>query len=163
MHIAGIDPGMSGGWAILSIGEGLPMLFNGGRMPVLKQGSKTLVNAVALWDGLASAALDCVVVETVHAMPRQGVSSTFTFGAAYGAAHSVAQLSALRLEGVTPQAWKKHFGLSQDKRASLDRAAAAFGRDGLVNWTVLANDGIAEAALMALWFYETKIATGGKS
>ena len=72
MHIAGIDPGMSGGWAILSIGEGLPMLFNGGRMPVLKQGSKTLVDAVALWDGLASAALDCVVVETVHAMPRQG-------------------------------------------------------------------------------------------
>ena len=53
MHIAGIDPGMSGGWAILSIGEGLPMLFNGGRMPVLKQGSKTLVNAVALWDGLS--------------------------------------------------------------------------------------------------------------
>lgn len=168
MYIAGIDPGLSGGWAVLSCKEGaLPALVAGGRMPTLKQGSKTLVDASELYGQLTKPlpgpGLDAVVLETVHAMPRQGVSSTFTFGTAYGAAHAVAQLSAVRLEGVPPQAWKKHFGLSQDKRSSLDRAAAAFGRDAMVNWTVLANDGIAEAALMALWFYETKIATGGKS
>jgi crossover junction endodeoxyribonuclease RuvC len=168
MYIAGIDPGMSGGWAVLSCKEGyMPTLVAGGRMPTIKQGSKTLVNADELYGQLTKPlpgpGLDAVVLETVHAMPQQGVASTFTFGAAYGAAHAVGQLAAMRLEGVTPQTWKKYFGLSTDKRASLDRAAAAFGRDGLVSWTVLANDGIAEAALMALWFYETKIATGGKS
>jgi hypothetical protein len=55
---------------------------------------------------------------------------------------------------VTPQKWKKHFSLSSDKAASLDRARLEFGASSL--WTVKANDGIAEAALIALYWHRSR-------
>lgn len=154
MYIGGIDPGTKGGWAVLDCTLE-PRIHAVGRMPVLKLGSKTIVDAQTLHNRI-SAANAFIVIEQVHAMPGQGVSSTFTFGAAYGAAHAVAQLAARRVERVTPQTWKKHFQIGADKRAALDRAATTLPTD-LMDWGVLANDGAAEAALMALWAWETKL------
>jgi len=70
------------------------------------------------------------MVEKVHAMPKQGVTSVFTFGTAYGKA--LGMLIALKVPYtlVTPQKWQKVFGISGrkgcTKKQSLERARALF-------------------------------------
>ena len=63
-----------------------------------------------------------VVVENVHAMPKQGVSSTFRFGVAVGIIHGVAGALRLPLTLVTPTQWKKFHGLPSDKEAARELA-----------------------------------------
>lgn len=55
------------------------------------------------------------VVEKVHAMPKQGVSSTFKFGQNFGEVQGI--LMALDVPFVlkTPHTWMKHFGLKKNK------------------------------------------------
>ena len=85
-------------------------------------------------------------------MPKQGVSSTFAFGMSTGIAEACALFAAAQMVRVTPQQWKKHHGLVKDKRASLNAAALRWPEwDG---WEILANDGAAEAALMAQWWLD---------
>jgi crossover junction endodeoxyribonuclease RuvC len=55
--------------------------------------------------------VDLVYIESVHAMPSQGVSSTFRFGECYGAIQGVAVALGFTVKYVTPQAWKKLYGL----------------------------------------------------
>lgn len=153
--IIGIDPGKSGGVAIVSSGSG--RLLAGRRMPILLHGKRDVVDVYELNAWVAGQRpigmgghVERVVLEQVHAMPGQGVSSMFNFGRHTGAVEGWAVSLAAPVHWVTPQKWKKHFGLSKDKRASLDRARLEFGADTM--WDVLANDGIAEAALIALWW-----------
>jgi hypothetical protein len=96
--------------------------------------------------------IDVAVIEWVHAMPKQGTVSTFAFGRATGAVEAVAQLTAERVVWVTPQRWKKFYGLSRDKTASINLAKEKFG--SAWKWDKRAEDGIAEAALMALWYVD---------
>lgn len=64
-----------------------------------------------------------VALEKVHSMPGQGVSSMFNFGASYGALKAFLFLRFQEPLLVTPQKWKKHFGLiGTEKSASLDMA-----------------------------------------
>jgi crossover junction endodeoxyribonuclease RuvC len=88
-------------------------------------------------------------IENVHAMPRQGVSSSFQFGRMFGGAELVLQSTCLRVFHVTPQAWKKHFGLGSDKNASIAMATLLFGTDQ--HWKLKKHEGVAEAALIALY------------
>jgi crossover junction endodeoxyribonuclease RuvC len=56
-----------------------------------------------------------VVVENVHAMPKQGLTSTFKFGMGCGIIHGVAGALRLPLTLVTPSQWKAYHGLKADK------------------------------------------------
>jgi len=67
-----------------------------------------------------------ICMEQVHSMPNQGVSSTFSFGRAVGVISAVCQLTNYPFHLVTPQLWKKHFGLKADKNESLDLARKLF-------------------------------------
>lgn len=149
--IIGIDPGKSGG--VAAVGAGGEWL-GGMRMPTLKHGKRELVDVrrLAYWglDVVASHGVLHIVIEQVSAMPGQGVTSMFNFGRHTGSVESWALQWNVPVHWVTPARWKKSFGLSRDKRASLDRARLEFGGDPL--WDVLANDGIAEAGLIALWW-----------
>lgn len=51
-------------------------------------------------------------------MPKQGLSSPFKFGRAFGAILATVQLNGLRLEVVTPVTWKKHHRLGRGKEAA---------------------------------------------
>lgn len=144
--IVGIDPGKSGG--IAAVGDN-GKFIDGIRMPIIKHGKRDVVDTRKLSMWVDHTALTCVVIEQVHAMPGQGVSSMFNFGRHTGAVEGWALEWKCPVYWVTPAKWKKHFGLSKDKRASLDRAVLEFGWDK--RWDVLANDGIAEAALLALY------------
>jgi hypothetical protein len=59
-----------------------------------------------------------LVVENVHAMPKQGVSSTFKFGVGVGIIHGVAGALRLPLTLVTPTQWKTFHSLHADKEAA---------------------------------------------
>jgi Holliday junction resolvasome RuvABC endonuclease subunit len=100
--IIGIDPGLTGAIAATA-GETLlwaeDMPAAGGRIaiPLLRQ-------------IIESDPPTLIAVEHVHSMPKQGVSSTFKFGVAYGVALGVA--SHWRTIHIPSQEWKKTFRLN---------------------------------------------------
>ena len=156
MNIIGIDPGLSGGLAHIDISNGKLTYIDGIRMPVLQISTKAkAVNAVAILEWFNKQHFDAIVLERVASMPGQGVASTFAFGRAMGGVEALAQTMAhehdCRVIYASPAVWKKAMGLSSNKQASMDMAAVTFGHNPL--WQVKANDGIAEAALMAAWHY----------
>lgn len=74
----------------------------------------------------AQSGSQAVFVEHVSAMPKQGLSSTFKFGRAFGAILATVQLCGLRLELVTPTTWKKYHRLGRDKEAARAMALRRF-------------------------------------
>lgn len=151
MIVCGIDPGLSGGVAIITQRK----ILHGFRMPVMvdlmSRNKKKVVNVNKLAVELAAVEIDMTVVERVHAMPGQGVTSMFSFGVAYGQALAVATLKPDRSGGVvqiTPQVWKGHFNIrGSNKPDSIAKAQEVFGDS--YRWKYQADNGIAEAALMA--------------
>ena len=87
-------------------------------------------------------------VEQVHAMPKQGVTSVFTFGCGYGALLGALGALGVRTKLVTPAAWKKAAGLTADKTASRQRAAELWPADAHL-FRRVKDDGRAEACLIA--------------
>jgi len=55
------------------------------------------------------------VIELVHAMPNQGVVSTFRFGESYGALLGILAATQVPYEKVRPRVWCKEFSLKRDK------------------------------------------------
>jgi crossover junction endodeoxyribonuclease RuvC len=112
--IIGIDPGLTGAVAFYSPEDDEVLEVHD--MPVMmksktKKKTKNQVNAVELAniinEGLDNYGIDAAVVEQVHSMPGQGVSSVFTFGESAGVIRGI--LAALKIQTiyVTPQKWKK--------------------------------------------------------
>ena len=151
MIFLGIDPGIKGGLAVINA-QGRLLLHT--RMPIVKRGKATHVYTSALRRWIeeleAPHRVSTVMIEAVHSMPSQGVASSFTFGRVTGAVEGWAMSLCPDVRWVTPSVWKKHFGLSSDKQASLDWAKLRYGDDHQL-WDVKANDGIAEALLLALY------------
>jgi len=63
-----------------------------------------------------------VVLEQVHAMPKQGVTSSFHFGQGYGALQGIVGAFGLPVTLVRPQVWKKALGLDSSAERSLELA-----------------------------------------
>lgn len=93
--------------------------------------------------------VDIVVLEKVHAMPKQGVTSTFTFGEGYGAYKGILTTLAIPYVEVTPQAWQKVMfaGISPElgKKRSIYKISQLF--PSLTKLT----DGVADALCMSLY------------
>lgn len=119
MRMIGVDPGLSG--AMVCLDNGVPIEWE--TMPVMKVGHQTRVNGAAVYAFIAASRCEHVFIEQVHAMPKQGVSSMFTFGHAAGVVEGVVAAMSLPYTLVTPQHWKKLAGLiGQDKDAARSRA-----------------------------------------
>lgn len=100
------------------------------------------------------------IIERVSAMPKQGVSSTFRFGEAFGMAQGVIAALKIPVYFVTPGKWKKHFGLSADKEEARARALHLWpGRAEL--FSRKRHHGRAEAALMTRFAAETIVGRVG--
>lgn len=87
-------------------------------------------------------------IEDVHAMPKQGVSSTFKFGMAVGAIQAIVELTRAPWVIVRPQTWKKDLGVTSDKNTSLELARQLWPSAPLARQK---DHGIAEALLLAEW------------
>jgi crossover junction endodeoxyribonuclease RuvC len=89
-----------------------------------------------------------IAMEAVHAMPNQGASSTAKFMRAAGAIEAVAILTRYPVHFVSPQSWKKFFGLGRDKYDSLLLAREKWPDAGM-HIRKKGDHNIAEALLIA--------------
>ena len=118
----------------------------------LQINNKKIIDILTIKKQLNMIKIDISVIEKVHAMPRQGVTSSFQFGRSYGAIEGLCQILSSRIDYVAPVVWKKAMGLDSSKQASLDLARMKFGESNL--WQKKSNEGIAEAALLCLFWLE---------
>ena len=113
MRIFGIDPGLSGGVAILEDNK-VKEIFD---MPVMADGKKnkrqlnSALLAQLVKENVKNIEDTIMVVEQVNAMPGQGVTSMFNFGQTFGAIKGICAALGLPIFFVRPAKWKKHFEL----------------------------------------------------
>lgn len=156
VKVLGIDPGLFGALALYDE-DGLHDVLD---IPIQKaSGRGNEVNWPVLnqqWDDLFFWT-DHVFLERVASRPGEGVSSAFKFGTVFGGLRGLCAAKLLPLTLVTPNVWKKSYGIQASKSGAVRRASELFPeqaqqfhgpRGGL-------RDGPAEAALIARYgFYQ---------
>jgi crossover junction endodeoxyribonuclease RuvC len=151
MIYIGIDPGLSGGVAIISdkieVFDTPTTKIKSGKKNKNVHVESKMVDILLPYKGLDVQ----VVMEKVHSMPGQGVAAMFSMGEGYGLWKGI--LSALRLPYtlVTPQAWKKAMmsGMGKEKAASCYRCQQLFPEVEVFTPRGRALDGRGDALLMA--------------
>lgn len=140
----GIDPGLSG--AIAFMGHDDATVHD---LPIMRDKTLAWIDGAALQsliinerEGRKATAM----IERVHAMPKQGVSSSFQFGVGFGSILGVLQALSIPIEFITPNVWKKSYGLDSDKKAALHKARLLYPD---VDLHLAKHDGRAEALLIA--------------
>jgi hypothetical protein len=144
MKIVGIDPGITGAYAVLTDAE-----TTVGDLPVVDKA----IDAAELFRILRAERPDFAIVERVGAMPGNSPNSMFTFGRSYGAILAVLSCAGVPLTLTPPTVWKRHFNLSRDKERS--RALAIQRFPAVTGLSRKKDEGRAEALLLALYFQET--------
>ena len=159
MKIIGIDPGLSGGIAVLENNQVLS-IFD---MPVMSEGKKNkrqlnsahLVSLIK--ENIKPSEDVAVVVEQVNAMPGQGVTSMFNFGQTFGAIKGICAALGLPIFLVTPSKWKKHFELINSSKDS-SRTKAIEMYPALSNQLAKKKDvNKSDAILIARFYSETRL------
>ncbi len=153
MIITAFDPGRTTAYARFDTAR--PHAIEIGELVLL--GSGRLLRPCPMHLAEICAEVDMAVVEEVGARPKEGATSAFTFGMVVGTI--LGALGAMRLPVtlVTPQQWKKASRLGNMEREAAKDAARHYARE---LWPeheailrVKKNHGLAEAALMARWFF----------
>ena len=155
----GIDPGLSGAVAALDeqgkiiTVQDVPVLTvkkaKGHKRVYVESQMATILESIK---ASAPGGRDSLIVflESVHAMPGQGVTSMFSMGTGLGIWLGI--LAALRIpyERVEPAKWKREMGIASgsDKSASIVRASQLFPTASLSRKK---DDGRADALLLAEW------------
>ena len=144
--ILGIDPGLSGGLALY---DGRAII-QAAPMPVIKLAGKGEIDLARLSAILREWAPACAWVEQQQAMPRQGVASSFRTGQNYGTLMGFLQASGVPVTIVRPSTWKRVMGVPSDKAAAVAIASRLLPSSSHW-WPRKGDDGIAEAALLAVY------------
>lgn len=134
MTFLGIDPGASGGIAVI---------WANGQASAHKM-PETEDDVIEAIEEIASSNDVFAVIEKVHSMPKQGVASSFAFGVSYGGLRMALAALKIRREHVTPQKWQKELGCltKGDKNVSKRRAQELFPK-------IKVTHAIADALLIA--------------
>ena len=139
MYYLGIDPGRNGGYAVLNNGE----IETYGKFD-----KQELINVCYSLSRKQEKTRACL--EKVHAMPKQGSVSMFSFGENYGWLKGVLDAFEIPYQEIPPQTWKKEFNLNSKKELSIEVCQQLFPDANLVpHGGKKAHDGIAESLLMA--------------
>ena len=150
--ILGVDPGIRGGLAIVSINDGAaPQLVDAIDIPIAGVGAKERVDVLAIRTWITAHQPQHALIERAQAMPKQGASSGFKYGRAAGAIEAVLTCCEIPMSIVEPTAWKKFHQLrGGDKEGGRQRALQLFPSAH----ALLArkkDHGRAEASLIALY------------
>lgn len=116
----GIDPGVSGGWALLDPDGAvlLAMKMGDGPADIGKQPQTCKDRAfVVLQEPYRIHAM----VERVHSSPQMGVASAFTFGRNVGAILGALAASGIPVDEIQPKAWQKIMGVVYPTRPKGDK------------------------------------------
>ena len=159
MRIIGIDPGLSGGIAILDDFK----IFDIFDMPIMSEGkkNKNQLNSAQLVNIINKHILKkedtYVIVEQVGAMPGQGVTSMFNFGQTFGSIKGICAALGLPIFYVRPAKWKKHFELINSSKDS-SRTKAIEMYPSLSNDLAKKKDvNKSDAILIARFYSETRL------
>ena len=147
MKIVGIDPGLTGAFALLDKGE----LVEVRDMPVVMVRGKGRILAWGVVDAIVNLNPDHVVIEEVGVMPKQGIASGFNFGYGAGVLEGVTAALARPLTLVRPNVWKRESATPTDKGAARQMASRLWP-DKADLFARVKDDGRAEAALLARWY-----------
>jgi crossover junction endodeoxyribonuclease RuvC len=152
--IIGVDPGLGGAIAFLDVDEWTLQVWD---MPTLKIGktNKRSLCLHTLAEHFRSQSHH-VILEQVHAMPGQGVTSMFNFGKGYGSIEAMLVALHHSYTKVTPQRWKKVMVVPASKDGARARASELMPLCANA-WKLKKHDGRAEAALMAFWWCSKNI------
>ena len=122
--IIGIDPGQSGGIAAILNDN---RLREATKMPETERDIVDLLREYRDMAASEGAEIKCYL-ESVHAMPAQGVRSVWTFGRGFGILIGVLAALEIPYELVTPQKWQKAVGCLTrgDKNVSKRKAQQLF-------------------------------------
>lgn len=135
----GIDPGKKGGIAYIDVQNNF--------CRTLPYSDEALIS---LCSDAANMEVMCCL-EKVGAMPGQGVVSMFSFGQSVGYIKGVLEAFRIPYQEITPQKWKREFGLTSDKAKSAEVCRKLFPDVSLLATPRCKkpHDGMAEALLMA--------------
>lgn len=149
MYFIGIDPGAKGALSVID---------NDGKF--VSTSVYSVYKYREIVENIAHSGKPCFAyIEKVHAMPKQGVSSCFTFGKNVGWIEGLLYANRISCEEVPPQVWMRHFNLlkphggggKRDKSLSIDKAHELFGGVSFLptERCTKESDGIAESLLIA--------------
>lgn len=149
MICIGIDPGKSGAYAVIGVYPD-PVLkpFDDLQFARDMRDVATLIERTALsgekWRSV-------VCVEKVGVLPREGVTSCFTFGKNAGYIEGVLTALGIPYQLIPPKKWKSEFGLNSDKAKSVEVCKKLFPDVSLRRTERCRkdDDNMAEALLMA--------------
>ena len=112
----GIDPGQAGGIAMVFHHSGYTKTQ---AMPSTEESVWAFLQRYGVTQQEESFSTEIYMVtamiEQVHSMPGQGVSSTFKFGVGYGGLRMALVAAGITFYTVTPQQWQRHYGMKRSK------------------------------------------------
>lgn len=121
--ILGVDPGIGGAYAALLFGAEKDHTTAWDTPTVQLTKSKKTMDLPVIYEALKCLRPTVMGLEDVHAMPKQGVSSMFTFGKNVGQWEALAAAFKMRVIRVRPQDWKKEFGLLKKEKDAARKVA----------------------------------------
>lgn len=165
--LMGIDPGLQG--SIVALNERVVSVH---RMPLL-EGKRARLDVHRLAQILRLGSLDLqlgpdpryyqspdlITIEQAQAMPKQGVVSSFNYGTTYGTLLALLTLSGHPHRVVSPQVWKRQFGLAGNTKVAAIEVAlrripmlreALYDGEGKPLYPKEIRVSMCEAALLAL-------------
>lgn len=153
MIVAGIDPGLAGGLALIQTSTtGQRTLLRVASVPTTGEKAKRRVDVAAVLEFLRSPGRtpDHAFIERSQAMPKQGASSGFVYGRAVGALEACVEGLMIPSTVIEPTAWKRAHGLlKREKEDSRQRAIKLF--PGASGFERRMDHNRAEAVLIA-WY-----------
>src|SRR5262245_6127398 len=142
--VIGVDPGVNGALAFVRTKPGAyPELIAVHDLPLVVVHHKhelLLPQIVAMMGSMLAeipVANTTVIIESVHAAPRQGVSSMFRFGFAAGAVEGIAVGMGFLVQKVAPLTWQQMTQTKAGPDAARYRVSQLFPRQADKNWFVL--------------------------
>jgi Holliday junction resolvasome RuvABC endonuclease subunit len=160
MRVLGIDPGVTGAWAIVEVAPELgskPVLVGVGDLPAksVKMSKRVALRLDAprvgeLFDRLTDEhQLDRIIVERLSGGPGITSSTAFSLGMTAGIIDTLLAERRLEFSTVPPSSWKRALLAPAGKAASRQHAVKLFGSNK--GWEREKDHNRAEAAMIALW------------
>lgn len=151
MRVLGVDPGAHGAFALYDTDLNAVTAADMPTMPVrVGKLVRYQISEAQIALIIRDWAPDNAWMERTHAMPKQGVTSSFSFGLSCGLVRGVLAMAGVPLVLVTPNQWKRYFRLGSDKNEARLIAARQFPESAAA-FSRVKDDGRAEAALLALF------------
>lgn len=127
MRIAGIDPGATGAVAVYDTDLGTLEIFDT-PIALVKIGTRSVkrILPAAFARQLRIHRVDVAALERVHAMPKQGLSSTFAFGHCFGVMEGVLAALEIPYDLIDPQKWQALARVPSGKDGSRARVVQLF-------------------------------------